>query len=173
MAHLRPANRGDEAPIAEIHRAAFAGQAEATLVAALTTSGDAQISLVAEMHGQLAGHILLSSLLAPPQCLTLAPLAVLPSHQNRGIGGALIKEGLRRAQALGWKGVFVLGEPAYYGRFDFSLDLAAPFDSPYPKDFMMAIELMPGGLKPDDLPSGSARIVYPAPFDGLDPGTLN
>jgi putative acetyltransferase len=49
----------------------------------------------------------------------LAPLAVCPSHQHKGIGSALVREGLLACRKRGLGFVVVLGEPAYYKRFGF------------------------------------------------------
>ena len=49
---------------------------------------------------------------------------MLPDAQGRGAGGALIRAGIEASRALGWELLFVLGNPAYYGRFGFVL--AAP-----------------------------------------------
>lgn len=54
----------------------------------------------------------------------LAPLAVLPGRQGWGIGSALVRAALARAKEVGWAAAFVLGDPAYYGRFGFAADAA-------------------------------------------------
>ena len=54
----------------------------------------------------------------------LAPVAVAPGRQRRGIGSALIRAGHRRLVEQGESLVFVLGHPAYYTRFGYSLAAA-------------------------------------------------
>ena len=54
----------------------------------------------------------------------LGPVGVLPDAQGRGAGSALIRAGIEACRALDWRLLFVLGNPAYYGRFSFVL--AAP-----------------------------------------------
>lgn len=71
---------------------------------------------------------------------------MLPERQGRGIGSALIREGLARAEAGGWRGVFGLGEPAYYRRFGFDAEAARGFASPYAGPFLMVLPL--GGALP-------------------------
>src|SRR5690606_25411193 len=66
--------------------------------------------------GGIVGHLALSPVTAPFPALALAPLAVAPSQQRRGIGSALVAA----AQALRPDAtIIVLGDPAYYGRFGF------------------------------------------------------
>ena len=54
----------------------------------------------------------------------LAPLGVTPSHQRRGLGASLVRAGLETLEASGTRQVFVLGDPAYYGRFGFRTESA-------------------------------------------------
>jgi putative acetyltransferase len=49
----------------------------------------------------------------------LGPVAALPAFQKRGIGTALIGEGIKRLKSQGADGIVVLGEPEYYRRFGF------------------------------------------------------
>ncbi len=52
--------------------------------------------------------------------LLLGPVAVHPTHQGEGLGGYIIRESLRRAEALGWRRVLLVGDAPYYGRFGFA-----------------------------------------------------
>ena len=62
----------------------------------------------------------------------LAPLAVLPRHQKQGVGSQLVQTVFRTLEEKGIPKVYVLGDPAYYGRFGFSTEqTVAP---PYPLD---------------------------------------
>ncbi len=118
---IRLARPADAPGISALLRAAFGGPAEAELVAALRRDSDAAIELVAEAGGTLAGHVLFSPMtVGDAAALALAPLAVLPAAQRRGIGSALAREGLARAalRREGW--CLVLGDPAYYGRLGFA-----------------------------------------------------
>ena len=49
----------------------------------------------------------------------MGPLAVAPTHQRQGIGSALVSNGLEKLEADGVSQVYVLGDPAYYGRLGF------------------------------------------------------
>ena len=63
--------------------------------------------------------------------------------QGGGAGSELIRSALAIAKTLGEELVFVLGEPDYYGRFGFSAEAAAPFESPYAGPYFMALWLQP------------------------------
>ncbi len=153
----------DHQAVRDVTLAAFDHAAEADLVDALRESGELVLSLVAEMESEIVGHIAFSGLQAPAECLALAPVSVLPEHQNHGIGKALIMEGLARAKRNGWQGVFVLGEPEYYQRFGFTTATAKNFATPYPKKYFMALELIPEALS-----TRSGEVIYAQPFLGLE-----
>lgn len=140
---IRPEAGGDDKAIRALLVAAFPTNAEAELVRTLREDRDSEISLVAEESDGILGHVMLSRMKAEGdgrsyRALGLGPVTVVPKRQGRGIGAALIREALRRAEALGEEMVFVLGEPAYYGRFGFSAESAAPFASPYAGPYFMA-----------------------------------
>ncbi len=74
-----------------------------------------QLSLVAVEDQRVVGYILFTkAVVNGVQVLALAPLAVLPEYQNRGIGLDLIAEGHRAARSLGYGYSVVLGHPQYY-----------------------------------------------------------
>lgn len=92
---------------------------EQDLVNALR-KGDAfipELSLVAETDGKIVGHIMFTKAkVAGNTVLVLAPLSVLPEYQRKGIGTALIKEGHKIANELGYEYSVVLGSEKYYPR---------------------------------------------------------
>lgn len=103
----------------------------------------------AEGRSVIVGHILLTKLqLGARTLLALAPLAVAPDKQRRGIGAALVKEAVARARRLGYPGIVVFGHPGYYPRFGFrpaaDFGIAVPFDAP--SECVMALECEPGSL---------------------------
>jgi predicted N-acetyltransferase YhbS len=55
------------------------------------------------------------------EALLLGPVAVHPTRQGEGLGGALIREGLHRAEADNWPRVILVGDAPYYERFGFRL----------------------------------------------------
>ncbi len=159
---IRSETPDDRAGIRAVHLASFPGPGEADLVDRLRQDGDAVLSLVAIEDGAVAGHVMLSRMKAPFRALGLGPVAMLPGWRKRGIAARLIGEGIRRARADSWDGIFVLGEPAYYQRFGFTAAMAAGFESPYGGPYLMALALNGGGL-----PAKSGRIDYAPAFAAL------
>lgn len=151
MIAVRSAAAGDGAAIAAIVHAAFAASAlghhgEAELVRRLTDDGAVVVSLLAWDRGEPVGHALFSAMDVQADGVrwrgaALAPVAVLPHLQGRGIGAALIKAGLAQLAVEGVQICFVLGHPAYYPRFGFSAAVATPFASPYAGPHFMALLL--------------------------------
>lgn len=159
---LRPETPSDFPAVHRLHAACFETGAEAGLVDRLREDGDAVISLVAEIEGAVAGHVMFSRMRAPFPALGLAPVSVAAPWRRRAIAARLIEAGLDRAREAGWRGVFVLGDPAYYSRFGFSAEAAAGFESPYAGPYLMALS-----LDGEPLPAGSGRVDYAPAFDGL------
>ena len=161
---LRETGKSDNAEIEKIHLMAFGpeqGPEIVELVQNLLADETARplISLAAvEENGNLSGHILFTKAeieqageSIPVSAQLLAPLAVHPDHQGKGVGGLLIKEGLRMLKDAGVQLVFVLGHPDYYPRSGFRPAGELGLDAPYPipeKDAgaWMVQELVPGVL---------------------------
>ncbi len=149
---IRPERPGDRTAVSGVNRAAFGGSEEAELVERLGRDGDVVASLVAVSDGEVMGHILFSKLSIATdhgdiKAAALAPMAVAPALQRRGVGGELIREGLRSCKSLGIEAVIVLGHEAYYPKFDFSPALTRGLEAPFSGDAFMAIELTPGVLR--------------------------
>lgn len=159
---IRLETPGDIAVIHAVEAGAFPGAAEADLVDRLRADGDLIYSLVAVADGVVVGHVAFSRMRAPDRALGLAPVAVAEAHRRGGIAARLIETGLERARDDGWTCVFVLGEPAYYGRFGFDPALAAGFASPYAGPHLMGLELSRGALAVREGP-----LSYAAAFEGL------
>lgn len=162
---IRPEQAIDFDAIRAVNRLAFGQEAEARLVDRLRDGGFARVSLVAETGGRVVGHVLFSDLpirtaRGTVAALALAPMAVVPEYQRRGIGSALVRAGLQTCREAGHRIVVVLGHRNFYPRFGFSADLAKPLDGPYSGEDFMAIE-----LEPDALTGGAGRVQYPPPFD--------
>jgi putative acetyltransferase len=142
---VRPERAEDASAVRALLEAAFAGPAEADLVDRLRADGDLVLALVAGQTG-IVGHVAFSRLAVegtgPSQpAIVLAPLAVAPMRQRRGIGAALVRAGLGLLTEAGEALVFVLGDPAYYRRFGFTP--ADRFASPYAGQHFMARRLAP------------------------------
>ena len=125
MVSIRPEQSTDPPRVFEIQAEAFGRRNEAELVNLLRASAQPQISLVAEESGRVVGHIFFSPVeiesAGSPRAAGLAPVAVAPDQQGRGVGAALIRAGLERCPGVGWKAVFLVGAPGYYSRFGFGL----------------------------------------------------
>jgi len=134
---IRDEEPGELPAIRGVVEAAFGQRQEADLVDRLRADGDGVLSLVAVDGGKVVGHVLFSEMTAPFRALALAPVSVVPERQRSGIGSRLIRAGLSRAEEDGWVGVFVLGEPDYYGRFGFDAVRARGFESPYAGPYLM------------------------------------
>jgi len=149
---IRSEEPADLNAIRQVHIQAFGGPGEAQLVDMLRASGNAVISLVAIHQGKIAGHILFSPIdFDPPQpavaTLGLAPLGVLPSLQNQGIGSQLIIAGLDGCRQAECQAVIVLGQPSFYARFGFQPASKLGLENEYgAQDAFMALELIPGAL---------------------------
>ena len=162
---IRPASAHDIAAIRGVLISAFVGQAEADLVDVLRAEDELVLALVAEQEGGVCGYVgfprlkILNSA-GHVDAVGLAPLAVTPNVQRRGIGSALTREGLRLLAARDEALVFVLGDPVYYARFGFDPEAAAPFVSTYAGPHFMVQRLA------ENVPRGGI-VRYPAAFDQL------
>lgn len=159
---VRPEQPGDEPAIQQVHLTAFPSGLEACLVDELRSSARLEISLVVLVNGQLAGHIAFSPVVVGSLWaggLGLAPVAVLPEFQRRGLGSKLIVAGLEECRRRGISFVVVLGDPAFYGRFGFvpaaRWKLCDDFGG---RDHFQAIELQPASV-----PVGG-HVQYSAEF---------
>ena len=121
--HIRQETSADYQAVSRVVAAAFGRENEARLVERLreTPNYVPELSLVAEEDGAIVGHVMFTyvTLDDDERVLCLAPLSVTPERQKDGIGGALIKEGAARADALREPLVVLVGHPAYYPRFGF------------------------------------------------------
>jgi putative acetyltransferase len=144
---LREEQPADLPAIHMVHEIAFARPDEADLVDALRAEGVILCSLVAEIDGRIAGHLLFTRMWIDSfEAAALAPVAVLPGCQRQGIAANLIRHGLNRLRSSGESIVIVLGEPHYYNRFGFSVESARDLHSPFPPEAYMALELQPSAL---------------------------
>ncbi len=169
---IRPERPQDREAISQVHQLAFGQPNEALLVEALRRAPAfiPELSLVALDATQVVGHILFSRIAvrtpsdARP-ALALAPMAVLPAFQRRGIGSGLVKRGLADARSLGHGLVIVVGHPDYYPRFGFvraePFGIRAPFE--VSGEAFMVLELQASALQ-----GCRGEVVYPPQFAQAD-----
>ncbi len=87
--------------------------------------------LVRDGFGSLSGCIRFWPILVGgTRALLLGPVAVHPTRQGEGLGGALIRGGIVRAKQLDWKVIFLVGDEPYYRRFGFSTARGVAFPPP-------------------------------------------
>ena len=157
--HVRDAQDEDRDAIRQVVAAAFGRTDEADLVDQLHRDGAGVVELVAEDEGAVIGHVLLSRMRAPFPALGLAPVAVIPARQGRGVGSALIREAIRRARLTDAVAIFVLGDETYYGRFGFDVAAAAGFACRFSGPHFAVLPLTP------PLPVLTGEVAYASAFD--------
>jgi putative acetyltransferase len=124
---LRSETSADIGAITEVTIAAFktlqiSNHTEHFIIEALRAAEALSVSLVAELGGRVVGHIAFSPVTISDGTRNwygLGPVSVLPEYQRRGIGKALIREGLSRLSDRHARGCCLVGHPEYYGRFGF------------------------------------------------------
>jgi putative acetyltransferase len=154
---------------------AFGGDLEAQLVRNIRASREyvAELALVAIADGQVVGHVMVSHCTLDDdgtshEIATLSPVSVRPDRQGDGIGSAIIREVIARANARSEPLIVVEGSPLYYPRFGFrpAAELAITIHLPdwAPPEAAMARPL--DAYRPDV----RGRVVYPAAFDDVTTG---
>lgn len=153
MASIRSETPKDVDSIRYVNEQAFGRTEEAAIVDKLRDRNVLTISLVATEENGVVGHIAFSPVVVESQCssfeaVALAPIAVLPAHQRKGIGSQLVKAGLEECHRLGHDIVVVLGHPNYYPRFGFVPAKQRGIDCEFevPDEAWMVLELREGAL---------------------------
>lgn len=144
MILIRKATKSDRDAIRQVHLSAFPaaeGQTVARLAVAMLgeETDPATFALLAGIDGVAAGHVAFSPVFAKRNRevigYILAPLGVKAEFQGRGVGSQLVESGLERLANNGVNTLFVYGDPAYYGKFGFSAEIAARYTPPYELQF--------------------------------------
>lgn len=144
MLEIREEQPDDVPFVHKVNALAFPTEAEANLVDVLRETARPLISLLAIDNDEVVGHIMFTpvQLLGSPSLniMGLAPMAVVPAQQGRGIGTGLVKEGLKVCREIGVGAVVVLGYASYYPNFGFEpashKNIYCEFDVP-PEAFMI------------------------------------
>ena len=151
---IRVETKSDIDDIWKINTEAFETKEEATIVNALRNSDVTNISLVYEQNGELGGHILFTTVeligdTSDLKLMGLAPMAVIPKLQNKGVGSSLIKAGIQQCINDGYDAIIVLGHPDYYPKFGFVPSVKYGIKSEYdvPDNVFMVLELKKNSLK--------------------------
>ena len=168
---LRTETPPDHAAVRRVHEGAFATAAEAKLTDLLRMSNSfvPELSIVAEIDGELVGHVILThaTIEGRPDVtdfLVLGPIGVLPEKQKMGVGSALMNDALQRASSAGFRAVALIGHPTYYSRFGFLPGARFGLRSTYdvPEDVFMVCPLIENGL---DAIRGT--LLFPAEFGSV------
>lgn len=169
LIEIREETRADIRRVREVNDAAFGRSDEGRLVERLRDENLIAASIVAIENDQIVGNAVFSRLSVegleePPSLLALAPVAVTPDYQSRGIGSRIVRYGLAVCAQRDYAGVLVLGDPEYYARFGFSADLATRVRSPYSDAgrHWMALE-----LREFSLSDVTCNVAYPSAFEDL------
>lgn len=165
---IRDEQPADADAIRAIHIAAFrdhpySHQTEHLIVDALRAAGALEISLVAEVGGDVVGHVAFSRAAVGDDhdgWLIVGPIGVLPELQRRGVGSALMQAGIARSRERGAKGCVLVGDPAFYARLGFR-NVPGLVDEGVPDEFVMGL---PFG---DELPTGAIH-PHPAFWTGME-----
>ncbi len=165
---LREAEAANLPAVMALHRICFGereGDAIADLIAALAhdPAASAGLSLLALEGQQLLGHVLFTPVWLAgcvdqaAAGMILAPFAIQPNRQGQGIGRRLIEASLADLRKRSVERVFVLGDPALYGRFGFmpALDQGWLAPQPIPEEHRGAWMVL--GLGPSDRAPGLVR----------------
>ena len=153
MTTIRHEHPGDATAVRLVNRRVFATTVEADIVDALRASCPDCLSLVAEDEGRIVGHILFSPAVLKTSAgqrngMALAPMAVLPEHQGRGVGSNLVRAGLDVLLQRGCPFVIVLGHASYYPRFGFEpahrFGIRPQWDGVPEQAFMISFLVPPG-----------------------------
>lgn len=168
MVKIREEKPEDMAAVRRVNDQAFGGPLEGRIVDDLRGACQETLRLVAVWHGAVVGHIFFSQVTVDTgdqtvAAMGLAPMAVLPEFQNRGIGSQLVREGIRRLGKAGCPFIVVLGHAGFYPRFGFknaaAFGLASPWEETPEAAFMVRV------LDPPAMDRVSGIVRYAVVFD--------
>jgi len=164
MIIVREEKQDDIEIIRAINLKAFGQSLEGEIVDKLRDKCNPFVSLVAESGNDVVGHILFTPVFIKVlgksvEGMGLAPMAVLPEFQKKGVGAALVKEGLERVKQTQCSFVIVLGHPEYYPLSGFKPVGKIGFEAPYPIPEKDSDAWMIQTLKSDVIGTYSGKII--------------
>jgi putative acetyltransferase len=166
---IRPERAEDAAMVRALVTAAFGADDDtADFVEAVRREAEVCLAEVAGSGGGGVGHV---QWCAAPLTVDgravkgpyLTCLSADPSVQRRGVGSRLVRSGLKRLVETGVEAASLLGDPAYYGRFGFSPELAARIEAPHRSRArgFQAIELVAGALDGKTVRGDFPAVIMP------------
>jgi len=165
---VRREQENDHATVRQLHDEAFGQPLEGGIVECLRQECPDVLSLVAERDGIIVGHVMFSAVRVTGggqavSGMGLAPMAVLPDHQRRGVGAALVRDGLERLRSADCPFVIVLGHEDYYPRFGFEPASGRGFGCPW--EGVPDLAFMVAVLDEGAVGSVTGVVRYHAAFD--------
>ena len=161
---IRNSVSADVAAVEALYPEAFPEENLLPLIRELLNETAVVISLVGVIDAQVVGHAVFTrcgDLGNGLRTALLGPVAVAQHCQRQGVGGGMIQAGFQRLEEEGVNRVFVLGAPAYYGRFGFQADSLVEPPYPLPAEWAAAWQSKPLG---GSLQSCAGRLSVPAPW---------
>ena len=140
-----------EVTIAAFKTLAISNHTEPFIINSLRVAGALTTSLVAEVDGQVIGHVAFSPVTISDGSIGwygLGPVSVLPDFQKQGIGKSLIRKGLSMLKELDGQGCTLVGDPNYYKRLGFR-NIPDLIYEGIPQEFFLALpfnENIPRGI---------------------------
>jgi len=168
---IRKEEEKDHKQIYEVNKLAFQQENEGKLIEKIRNTENfiPELSIVAEIDNRIVGHILFSKIKivgkSVYESLALAPMAVIPEFQKKGIGSELVKIGIKMAKKLGFDSIIVIGHKEYYPKFGFQRaskwNIKCPFE--VPDEVFMAIELTEKAFE-----GKAGTVEYPDEFNEVE-----
>jgi putative acetyltransferase len=168
---IRKEEEKDHKQIFEVNKLAFQQENEGKLIEKIRKNENfiPELSIVAEIDNRIVGHILFSKIKivgkSVYESLALAPMAVIPEFQRKGIGSELVKKGINKAKKLGFDSIIVIGHKEYYPKFGFQnasrWNIKCPFE--VPDEVFMAIELTEKAFE-----GKAGTVEYPDEFNEVE-----
>jgi putative acetyltransferase len=157
---IRSEQASDIEAITQVTYDAFLGKfsdhpTEHLIVNALREADMLTLSLVAEIDGNVVGHVAFSPVTINETFMDwygLGPISVAHAFQKQGIGSKMIVDGLAKLRDLGAKGCVLEGSPAYYSRFGFKPKAGLTYHAAPALEFFMALPFY------DDIPTGQVEF---------------